>query len=175
MKGRYFLAVSALFGLAAPAAAGVLFISGPEGAEGQVPVPITTKPTSFVWDGKVETLSVLGRNTSGKLFTDFHIASEALQGKISIASLFFRSATCKQCFDLAAYAGGGSPGIKPGAPFVLEFTLFAKPVGVDSYKISVWGSTDPVPEPAAWLLLIAGFAATGAALRRSRPAVPAPA
>jgi hypothetical protein len=43
--------------------------------------------------------------------------------------------------------------------------IVSTPGGVTAATVAV----SPVPEPASWALMIAGFAATGAALRRRRP------
>jgi hypothetical protein len=49
---------------------------------------------------------------------------------------------------------------------------FTNPDGViDGFKLSgLKASTSGVPEPATWMMLVAGFGVTGAAIRRRRPA-----
>ena len=73
------------------------------------------------------------------------------------------------------YPGGPVPGVKP-IGYLFDYGYGITTNGSDSVADS-WvvrgASTGAVPEPQAWMLLIAGFGLMGAAARRRRTAVTA--
>ena len=70
-------------------------------------------------------------------------------------------------------------GLRPTPVTVVDFAPFPFTAGGHLYGVEFDGFTGAsftaaVPEPASWALLIAGFAATGAVLRRAARARPSP-
>ncbi len=61
-----------------------------------------------------------------------------------------------------------SPGVTQSGGLIFYFGPDALNAGIDNLTFTIGNATAPVPEPATWALMIAGFGAIGATMRSAR-------